>query len=165
MTFPNCLLLADGQLKTIGLASSVFYLFSSEIHGSCYVNSPPLSAVSQDFQSIRLMCINGSRRSCSQKEQLKNDFSSKPSMRAGCQAGTALLPTGGASSSGPGHCEIPKAREGPLEWCWAVAQALHSTWLSLKGPSAISVYRLRRITCWMYLRPFSFFSSHKIKKC
>lgn len=115
MTFPNCLLLADGQLKTIGLASSVFYLFSSEIHGSCYVNSPPLSAVSQDFQSIRLMCINGSRRSCSQKEQLKNDFSSKPSMRAGCQAGTALLPTGGASSSGPGHCEIPKAREGPLE--------------------------------------------------
>lgn len=48
MTFLNRLLLADSQLKTIRLASSVFYLFSSEICGSSYVNSPPLSAVSKD---------------------------------------------------------------------------------------------------------------------
>lgn len=81
MTFPNHCLLADRQLKTIRLASSVLYLFSSEICGSSYVNSPPLSAVSEDPQSLRLTCISSSHRSYSQKKQLKSDFSPKLSVK------------------------------------------------------------------------------------
>lgn len=117
MTFPNRLLLADSQLKTIRLGSSVFYLFSSEICGSRYVNSPPPSAVSKDPQSQRLTCINSSPRSCSRKERLKNDFSSKLSVRPRCQVRTAALPAERANSMAKRARAVtryPRCGKGPL---------------------------------------------------
>lgn len=95
----------------------MFYLFSTEICGSCYINSPLLSAVSKDSQAQRLTRINSFPRSCSQKEQLKNDFPPKPSVRLSCHVGTSSTDDKKSQQHGqvsPGPPAVPKARGGPM---------------------------------------------------
>lgn len=152
MTFPNRLLLADSQLKTIRLASSVFYLFSTEICGFCYINSPPLSAVSKDPQAQRLTRINSFPRSCSPKEQLKNDFPPKRSARPSCHVRTAALMTKRAKHL-PALLWSPRHGEGPRGTLSSdVGHEQHLTQLC-GDPHTTSACRSRTAHCWC-VRPF-----------
>lgn len=70
------------QLKTISLVFSGLYLFSAELCGAWSVNSPPLSAACAGLQPQRWT-------SSHRKEQLKQDFFPKPSVRPRSQVRAA----------------------------------------------------------------------------
>lgn len=148
----------------------MFYLFSSEICGSCYVNSPPLSAASKDPQSQRLTSINRSHKSCSQKEQLKNDVSPKLSVRPSCQVRTVTLPTDRVNSRAKHPLAIiwyPRHGKGLLGDAGQQHRSRMTSNSALQGPTCKPCLQARKYCPLVVSQTLQIclFSMHKMKKC